>query len=259
MSASLPDPNLLFALLLVAVGVLLTLGTEFVFIKDIFGSRMNTVFKLYYQAWTLFAVASVFGAAYLWRRLAPAARLAWGAPFALLLVGSLLYPVAATLSKADHFRSPANLDGMAWYAAIWPDDYAAIQWLKANVPGQPTILEATGDQYSQAGSISMATGFPTVLGWGGHELQWRGTYDEPGRRQPDIETIYRTTNPDEARALLDTYGVQYVYIGQVERCQGPVFRNNQPCAGGLTPPQIEKFRQFMTPVFERGQVIIFGR
>ncbi|MCZ7571990.1 MAG: DUF2298 domain-containing protein [Ardenticatenaceae bacterium] len=258
-SASLPDPNLLFALLLVAVGVLLTLGTEFVFIKDIFGSRMNTVFKLYYQAWTLFAVASVFGAAYLWRRLAPAARLAWGAPFALLLVGSLLYPVAATLSKADHFRSPANLDGMAWYAAIWPDDYAAIQWLKANVPGQPTILEATGDQYSQAGSISMATGFPTVLGWGGHELQWRGTYDEPGRRQPDIETIYRTTNPDEARALLDTYGVQYVYIGQVERCQGPVFRNNQPCAGGLTPPQIEKFRQFMTPVFERGQVIIFGR
>lgn len=255
----LPDPNLLFALLLFAVGVLLTLGTEFVFIKDIFGSRMNTVFKLYYQAWTLFSVASVFGAVSLWRRLSVVGRLVWVAPFALLLVGSMLYPVAASLSKANHFRGPANLDGMAWYAAIWPDDYAAIQWLKANVPGQPTILEATGDQYSQVGSVSMATGFPTVLGWGGHELQWRGTYDEPGRRQPDIETIYRTTNPDEARALLDKYGVKYVSIGQVERCQGPVFRNSQPCGGGLTPPQIDKFRQFMTPVFERGQVIIFGR
>lgn len=253
------DPALLFALILFAVAALLTLGTEFVFIEDTFGSRMNTIFKLYYQAWTLYAVAAAFGAVYLWRRLAPAFRAVWVAPFALLVVGSLLYPAGATLSKANSFRGPASLDGLAWFAAIWPDDYAAIQWLRSNVAGQPVILEAAGGSYSQAGRVSMATGFPTVLGWDFHEQQWRGSYDEAGRRRPDIETIYRTTNPEEARALLDKYGIRYVYIGQVERCQGAFFANDQPCTTGLTPPQIDKFRQFMTPVFEQGQVIIFGR
>lgn len=257
--AGQPDTSLLFALLLFAVAVLLTLGTEFVFIKDLFGTRMNTVFKLYYQGWTLFAIASAYGAFLLWRRLAWAPRLLWGLPFALLLAGSLLYPVAATLSKTDRFRGPATLDGMAWFARIWPDEYAAIEWLKANVSGQPTILEAAGGSYTQASAVSMATGFPTVLGWEWHEIQWRGDYDEPARRRADIETIYRTTNPEEARALLDQYGVRYVFVGQTERCQGGYYESSRPCDNGLTPPQIEKFGQFMTPVFEQGQVIIYAR
>ncbi len=54
-----------FVLLLFGVGLLLTIGTEFVYLIDGFGYRMNTIFKFYYQAWALWAVASAFAAYYL--------------------------------------------------------------------------------------------------------------------------------------------------------------------------------------------------
>ena len=45
-----------FALILVFAGLLATLGPELFRIVDVFGNRMNTVFKFYYQAWILLAV-----------------------------------------------------------------------------------------------------------------------------------------------------------------------------------------------------------
>ncbi len=47
----------IFALILFAAGALLTLAVEFVFLRDLFGTRMNTVFKFYYIAWALWSVA----------------------------------------------------------------------------------------------------------------------------------------------------------------------------------------------------------
>ncbi|MGB2695547.1 MAG: DUF2298 domain-containing protein [Dehalococcoidia bacterium] len=49
-----------YALALAATAALLILGSEFFFIQDGFNSRMNTVFKLYYQAWLLLSIAGGF-------------------------------------------------------------------------------------------------------------------------------------------------------------------------------------------------------
>jgi hypothetical protein len=56
-----------FALLLVGLALLLTFAPEFVYLKDNFGTRMNTVFKFYYQGWTLLALATAFIVASLWQ------------------------------------------------------------------------------------------------------------------------------------------------------------------------------------------------
>jgi uncharacterized membrane protein len=61
---ALPDA-LPFVLLLIGTAVLLALGPEFVYLKDVFSQRLNTIFKFYYQAWLLFGMTAVFTLSYL--------------------------------------------------------------------------------------------------------------------------------------------------------------------------------------------------
>jgi hypothetical protein len=49
-----------FALLLVAIGAVLVIVPEFVHLVDVFSSRINTIFKFYYQVWALWAIASAY-------------------------------------------------------------------------------------------------------------------------------------------------------------------------------------------------------
>ncbi|MFQ6001398.1 MAG: DUF2298 domain-containing protein, partial [Anaerolineae bacterium] len=219
---------------------------EYVYIRDVFGTRMNTVFKLYYQAWVLLAIASAYGVYYLSRRLRGVAHHLWTTGFLILLALSLIYPLAATRSKTS--GASLTLDGMAYLAASNPDDYEAIQWLRVNVEGSPVILEAPGGSYTPFGRVSAHTGLPTLLGWSGHELQWRGTYEEPSRREPDIETLYTSLDPGETERLLEEYNIEYVYLGPLE-----ISKYN------LGRAMIDKWAAIMDLVYQQGGVTIYRR
>jgi YYY domain-containing protein len=242
--------SLTFVLILTLVGLMLTFVVEFVFLRDVFGTRMNTVFKFYYQAWILLAIPAAFGLYLLgpWggRGYRPL-RVLVAAGFVPLLLG-LVYPVFSTYSKTGGFSGPPTLDGMAHLRAGHEDDLAAIRWLGENVDGAPVILEATGAQYSYYGRMSVHTGLPTLLGWGGHEHQWRGNYEEPGKREPAIETLYTSPDPERTRALLDEYDIEYVYVGPLERS---TYQIGQPV--------LDKLDDLMDVVFQQGEVIIYGR
>ncbi len=241
--------SVVFALLLIFVGLLLTFSTEFVLLRDtFFGSnpRMNTIFKFYYQAWVLMAVASAFGLYYVLERTRHAARWLLAVAFVPLFLAGMVYPVAAGFTKADGFARPPTLDGLRFMAEYYPDDYAAIQWLQANVPDSPVIAEAPGGSYSMYGRVSAQTGLPTVLGWGGHELQWRGSYDEPGKREPDLEKLYKSLDPQTALTIIEKYDITYVYVGSLEREK-------------YGPAGLDKFRRFMDVVYEQGGVTIYRK
>jgi uncharacterized membrane protein len=49
-----------FALLLVGAAAVLTIAPDFVYLRDNFAVRINTVFKLYYQGWIIFSITSAF-------------------------------------------------------------------------------------------------------------------------------------------------------------------------------------------------------
>jgi YYY domain-containing protein len=210
-----------FVLLLFLGGALLTVAVEFIFLQDLFGTRMNTVFKFYYQAWTVWALAGAFALMTFIDSRGVIAAIATTLVGALLLAG-LLFPIFAAASKTNDFSAAPTLDGAAYLQRNRPDDARMIDWLNQNVTGAPTIAEAPADKYgaySFNGRISAFTGLPTLLGWGGHEHQWRGNYDEPARREPQIETLYNSTDPEAARKVLQQYDVRYVIVGQQERAR----------------------------------------
>ena len=241
-----------FGLVLAAMGLLLIMGPELLFVGDFFGSRMNTVFKLYYQAWILLAAASGFTLYYWsslreylsgWKRWATTL---WAGAFVVLLVGSLYYPPAAAASKGSLFEGDATLDGLAFVARGRQAEYDAIRFVKKNVPRGSAILEALGNDYSDFGRVSSSTGVPTVINWRGHEAQWRGesaTFDTRGR---DVATIYQTQDAAVAKTLLDRYDVDYVYVGPRERA-------------AYGTDGLGKFDSFMTTVFDKDDVIIYYR
>jgi len=180
--------------------------------------------------------------------LARGAATAWGIVTATLVICGLSYTAAAATAKAGGFAGQPTLDGTRYIEQYRPDDYAAIQWLRANAAPDAVMLEATGGSYTEYNWVSAHTGIPTLLGWGGHELQWRGNYDEPARREPDIQTIYKSVDAAKTQALLDAYGIDYVYVGQLERAKY-----------GVNQAVLRKFDHMMKRVFEQGNVIIYAR
>lgn len=216
-----------FVICLVVVGSLLVLAPEFVYLRDLFGTRMNTVFKFYFGAWILWGLAGAYATAQFWptRWTAKAAlRLLVALP---LLLG-LVYPVLATWTKANGFNPNAGrtLDGTAYLGVHTPGDLSAIDWIQQNLP-TGVIAEAVGGSYSEYGRIAAYTGLPTVLGWGGHEVQWRGNAGPQGTRQADIQRLYETSSWPEAAAVLEQYGIDYVYIGELERASYPRLNENK--------------------------------
>lgn len=240
---------LVFALLLALIGLILTFGTEFLFIRDTFGSRMNTVFKLYYQAWLLLAMAATIGAFYVWHTARGAGRAIWIAAFGVLFAASLVYSAFAFPTRANYFNAqetPPTLDGWRWVQNTFPDDYAGIEWVRSNVPRDAIILEAAGDQYSFDDRVSVATGIPTLVGWGGHELQWRGTDEVYGPRTQDVEEIYKSRDLKQTQDLLTKYNVDYVIVGGIER------KKYQ-----LNSSLVDKFGKIGDMVFEQGSMRIY--
>jgi uncharacterized membrane protein len=135
---------------------------------------------------------------------------------ALLLVGGLLYPLGATAARTNRYRGPATLDGSAWMDLARPGDAEAIRWLLHTVPGRPVILEAVGDDYSEFSRVSTFAGLPTLVGWIGHELQWRGPLNEYQQRQQMVESVYRNADSASMIQILQNNRVDYVYVGRME-------------------------------------------
>ena len=247
--------GMVFAMVLSTLGLALIMGPELLFVDDSFGGaleRMNTVFKLYYQAWAVLAAATGF-VIYYWvkhiRETKDTSRLlmrVWGAAFVLVLIGSLYYTPAAIASKAELYGEDKTLDGLQHVERFAGPEYRAIEYIRENVGQDSAILEAVGGGYSEHGRIASSTGVPTVLNWPGHQMQWRGSSASFAGREQDVQTIYQTLDIEEAVSLLDKYNVDHVYVGSRER--------NKYGEAGLP-----KFAQFMKPVFSEADVVIYRR
>ncbi len=239
-------PSHRFAVLLVVVGGLLVIVPEFIFLQDMFSRRMNTIFKFYYQAWLMWAVAAAYGSAVLLgsqknRNL----RALFGVLFTVVLVVGLTYPVMAVNTRVSTFQASGaqslELDGTANTYFLSGDEQTAAAWLKQAPLG--TLVEAYGGSYSQYARFSMNSGQPAVLGWDAHEGQWRGDYLLITPRQEDIRVFYTARSWEQTQVILERYDVRYVVVGNLERSTYDVYE--------------DKFIQHLTPVFQQGGITIY--
>jgi YYY domain-containing protein len=221
-----------FALLVVGAALVLTLVPEFIYLRDNFAVRINTIFKFYYQAWLMFSVASAYA---LYTLLSDSEQRTLPAPVRAAVAGiasigitlGMVYPALGIHNRMfietgrAAMSEPAalTLDGGRTFAAA--NDYNAIMCLKNLVEGDDVVIaEAIGPAYrNEYGRVGALTGLPIVLGWENHEGQWRGaTYGQiVGTRPQDIPQLYQDLRWDKAQEIITRYGIDYVFYGNTER------------------------------------------
>jgi YYY domain-containing protein len=241
--------SLPFVLLLTAVGLSLLVVPELLYVKDGFGTRMNTVFKLYYQAWLLLGLATSYAIVSAWsgtRGLRLASRAAL-----LLVLSGLGYTVAAAWSVTAGLGSRPSLDALAYLHDGAAGEAAARTWVLAHTPPRAVVLQARGQSYEpEDDRLSVGTGRATLLGWEGHELQWRGPSFGvmAGGRAEAVETVYRLADAEGLARCLTAWGIDYVFVGPSERRRY-----------GVDAAREELFGRVMERVFAEGNVSIYRR
>ena len=198
---------------------------------------------MYLQNWILWGICA--GYIVFLRRDHFTPRKAWGVAAILLILLVSIYPVLATIGKSGGFLGVPELDGGAYVTKEHPQDYEAILWFM-NLSGNPVILQAPGELYQWNTAITTFTGLPTVIGWAGHELNWRfPKRSEIDMRWSDAGKIYTSGDVTEAGRLLRKYNVSYVYFGEAEAKR---FGN---------PELFEEHPEVFEKVFEYGDAVIY--
>jgi uncharacterized membrane protein len=242
-AAKASDENTL-VVVMVIIGFLLCLAPEFFYLRDQFGWRMNTIFKFYYQAWILLSMASAYFIVKKFMDIkTPANKVIFSATVVIVLVICLIYPFFTLKERISAFpNKEISLDGNAYFQNFYPEEYQAVTFLK-DVP-YGVITEAVGGSYSNFGRISRLTGLPTVLGWPGHEVQWRGGAEEIGSRESDISILYSTDLWDEAQKVIDQYEIDYIYVGPLERSTYVIVE--------------DKFSSHLSTIYENSEIRIYS-
>ena len=233
-----------FVLLLILAGIGLTLVPEFVYLRDQFGWRMNTIFKFYFQTWILWSLAAAYGSVVLWHELKKGWKVVFRLSWILLILISLAYPVFGLWTKTNKFNPEQwTLDGNYFQTKYNDKEMEAIHWLEKAPLG--VVAEASSPTASYTGFTRVATlsGLPTIIGWPGHESQWRGGAREIGSRLADIDRLYRTNSWEEAQKILKQYNIRYIFIGNLER---NTYKVNET-----------KFQQNLKPIFQNDNVVIY--
>jgi uncharacterized membrane protein len=169
--------------------------------------------------------------------------MAFRAVISFVIFMGLIYPAFSLPYKTNNFNPffGYTLDDFDRIRRDNQDEAVAIEWLRSAPDG--VVAEAIGGSYSGYARIATYSGLPTVLGWPGHESQWRGGGLEQGSRNEDIISLYSTPDWNAAADIIRKYNIRYIYIGTLEHETMPV--------------QEEKFKTHLRVAYQNDSVVIY--
>lgn len=235
-TASAACSSSLLALILCTTGLVIT--PEFVYVKDIYGvanSRFNTMFKLTYQAFVLFAIIIGIGFAILlymhyMNGKRSKAVLAVILTTLVIFALSIAYtPYASGLWLGDFWNAEKRV-GISSLKGLEKDEVYGFEMEAYGVLMQDgkrvlNIVEAAGDSYTHDNALSVYSGACTPAGWFVHEWMWHND-PEPIRERSDyVSFFYTAGNREYCRNFLKLYDIDYIFVGPVEVCRYPVNRS----------------------------------
>ena len=213
----------LFAVIMGLCAIGLVVIPEIVYVRDIYengNARANTMFKLTYQAYIMFALTMGYA---IYRLLAVTKQKIFKMISGIclfFLIWTVGYFGRSVTSWCGNVLDPSGYQGLyalGYLETDFSEDVSAIKWLKETIKGTPVVLEANGDSYSGYERVSASTGLPTILGWYVHEWLWRNDTDDLNQKRADVETIYTSQDENLIRSLLGEYHVSYIFVGSKER------------------------------------------
>ena len=221
--------NDVFVLMLITLSSILIIVPEFVYVKDIYPLhyRANTMFKLVYESFIMLGLSSAYILIKLLQNIKNKKILTLFFLVSVFLLSFVLvYPIFAINGYYNNLKTYTGLDGQMYLKTLYPGDYYLISWINKNIKGQPVILEANGDSYTDYARISANTGLPTVIGWPVHEWLWRGSWDVAAPRIGEVQTLYTTGDINVAESLINKYHISYVVVSALERQKYPNLNEN---------------------------------
>jgi len=184
-----------FVILIIFWGVLLTFTPEFIYLLDHFGTRMNTIFKFYFQAWILWSIAGAFGigACYQRTKSAPSLvyRLFLGAFILLTLIILMIIAFSPSMFMPQSLQplfGPYLLDGLG------------LLWLGILLAGMGyfAVMLRWRSMFSML--IAAAIGCGLVYPMLAIPSRANG-FSEPETWTLDGSRVYRQSNPDLMAAV----------------------------------------------------------
>ncbi len=222
-----PGRSALLAFILCTIGLVIT--PEVVYVKDIYGAsnlRFNTMFKLTYQAFILFAIiiGIAFGAAVIRSYKAVVAA------FVIVTALDISYtPFACGQWFGDWWDSDKR-SGISSLAGLYGDEnygfeMEAYDILKEDDRRVLNIVEMCGDSYRHESSLSVYSGACTPVGWFVHEWMWHNDPDPVRERADEVSYFYRCGDEAYCRDFIERYDIDYIFVGPGEVCKYAVNRN----------------------------------
>ena len=221
----------LLPFMLCVIGLIIV--PEFIYVKDIYGDlnqRFNTMFKLTYQAYILFAVITGIAFVYMLYMADTAGR--------FLLVATVLccltllctsYSYRSVKQWFGNVFDPSRRRGISSIEGLREDDVYGFEMVAYDILAEDErehihVIEAAGDSYSHYNALSVYSGACTPIGWFVHEWMWHNDPEPVRERADEVSHFYSCDDEQYCREFLKKYDADYILVGPAEVCKYPVYR-----------------------------------